>query len=130
MKITQVLDELKFVDESAQIKCSVPKANIESRVNIVGQVKHNTPGVILGEREPYLREKIIGTFIEELKTFGKKFQGNEFLIEVSHDLNAQSYELRYYKLTHVEVKNNEVVLISTSDELLELREFHQEEELE
>ncbi len=130
MNIEMIIDELKFIDESAQIRCSVQVAGIESRIYVVGQVQPDTPGVVLGEREPNLRDKNVGTFIKELKAFGDEFQGNDFLFESSYDLNDKSYELRYYKLTHVEVSAGGVVLASTLDELVELREYHQEPELE
>jgi len=130
MKIGHILNKLKFTEESAKLICSIPEADINSRIYVVGQVKENTPGVTLGNREPHLREKNIGTFVEELKTFGNNFQNNEFLIETLHELNEESYEFRYHKLTHIEIEAGEVVLKSNSGELRELRESHQEPELE
>jgi hypothetical protein len=57
MKIKNILDELKFVDENAQMLCVAPSAELRSRIYLVGQVLENIPGVVLGEREPHLREK-------------------------------------------------------------------------
>ena len=94
MNIENILNELKFADEDAQMICTVPSAGIKSRIYVVGQVKENVPGVILGDREPYLREKTLGTFIEELKTFGTDFLHNDFLIESTHELCEQRGPIR------------------------------------
>jgi hypothetical protein len=130
MNIENILNELKFADEDAQMICMIPSAGIKSRIYIVGQVQENIPGVVLGDREPYLREKTLGTFIEELKTFCTDFLHNDFLIESTHELCEKEYEIRYYKLTHIKVDSGEIVLHSKDGELRELREIHQEPEIE
>ncbi len=130
MKIKNILDELRFADESAQMICIAPSAGLKSRIYVVGQVLENIPGVVLGEREPHLREKTVGTFIEELKTFGVQFEENDFLMESTHEINEETYEVRYYKLTHIKNEDGEVVLHSEDGELQELREIHQEPECE
>lgn len=128
MKIRNILNELKLADENAQILCSVPSVGLESRIYIVGQVHTNVPGVTLGDRELHLREKSVGAFISELKTFGSRFQESEFLMESTHDLNEEEYEVRYYKLTHIKISAREVVFHSEEGEVLELREVHREPE--
>ena len=130
MNIEKILNELKFSDRNTQIICSVPHAGLKSRIHTVGQVKENTPGIVLGDREPYLREQTIGTFISELNTFGQRFQENDFLIQSAFELSDEEYELRYYKLTSIKAKAGEIVLLSKESELSELREIHQEPELE
>ena len=130
MKIKNILDELRFVDESAQMICVVPSADLRSRIYVVGQVLENIPGVVLGEREPHLREKTVGTFREELKAFGENFQLNDFLMESTHEINEEIYEVRYYKLTHIRSEAGEVVLHSEVGEIQGLREIHQEPEYE
>lgn len=130
MKIESILSELKFVEETAQMICSIPDAGIKSRIYAVGQVHENIPGVVLGDREPHLREKTVGTFIEELKTLGSNFASNNFLIESTYEINEASYELRYFKLTHIEFDAGEVVFNSNEGEIKELRESHQEPECE
>ena len=130
MNIKNILDELKFADENAQMICVAPSAELRSRIYVVGQVLENIPGVVLGEREPHLREKTVGTFREELKTFGAQFEENDFLMESTHEINEEIYEVRYYKLTHIRHEGGEVVLHSEVGELQELREIHQEPECE
>lgn len=130
MKINQILDELRFVDRSAQIKCCVPKDEIDSKIYVTGQVQPDIPGVVLGEREPYLREKTIGDFIDELTTFGEEFKNNDFLIEASRDIDDTKYELRYYKLTNIDIHFGEVVLNSELSELVKLRKVYESPELE
>ncbi len=130
MKIDKMLEELRFVDESTQIKCCIPAANIQSRIYAVGRVQPESAGVVLGDREPELREKTAGTFIKELKSFGADYQCNDFLFEATHELNGESYELRYYQLTHIETVGGELVLNSVLEELIELREHHLEPEHE
>ena len=130
MNIESILNELKFADENAQMICVVPSAGISSRIYVVGQVIENMPGVVLGDREPHLREKTVGIFKEELNTFDAQIAENEFLIEYTHEVNKEIYDLRYYKLTHIRVEAGEVVLHSEEDELHELRETHQNPECE
>ncbi len=130
MNIRNVLDELKFADEKSQMICVIPSAGIRSRIYIVGQLLENIPGVDLGDREPHLREKTVGVFREELMTFGPRFAENDFLIESTHEVNEESYELRYYRLTNIKIDDGEVVLLSEEDELRELRETHEEPECE
>jgi hypothetical protein len=130
MKIKNILDELKFVDENAQMLCVAPSAELRSRIYLVGQVLENIPGVVLGEREPHLREKTVGTFREELKNFGAQFDENDFLMESTYEINEEIYEIRYYKLTHIRYEGGEVVFHSEVGELQELRKIHQEPECE
>ena len=130
MKIKNILDELRFADESAQMICVAPSADLRSRIYVVGQILENIPGVVLGEREPHLREKTVGTFREELKTFGEQFEESDFLMESTHEINEETYEIRYYKLTHIRNDGGEVVLHSEAGEIQELREIHQEPECE
>tara|TARA_R110001592_G_C12570670_1_gene692293 strand:+ start:71 stop:463 length:393 start_codon:yes stop_codon:yes gene_type:complete len=130
MKIKNILDELRFADRTAQIICVVPSADLRSRIYVVGQVLENIPGVVLGDREPYLREKTVGIFKDELTTFGVQFGENDFLIESTHETNEDTYEVRYYKLTHIKNEAGEVVLYSADGELQDLREIHQEPECE
>ena len=130
MKIKNILDELRFTDETAQMICVVPSVDLRSRIYVVGQVLENIPGVVLGDREPHLREKTVGTFKEELTTFDAQFEENDFLMESTHEINEETYEVRYYKLTHIKNEGGEVVLHSEEGELQELREIHQETEYE
>ncbi len=130
MKIKDILNELRFVDETAQMICVAPSVGLRSRIYAVGQVLENIPGVVLGEREPHLREKTVGSFKEELATFAALFWEHDFLIEASHEVNEATYEIRYYKLTHIKNDGNEVVLYSEDGELQQLRETHQEPECE
>ncbi len=130
MKIENILDELKFADEAAQMICVAPRAGLRSRIYVVGQVLENIPGVVLGDREPHLREKTVGSFLRELKTFGPQFSGSDFLMESTNELNKDTYEVRYYKLTHIKQQDGEVVLHSEGGDLQELRETHQESECE
>lgn len=112
MKIEGMLKKLKFADENTQMICSVPSEGLKSRIYVVGQVLENTPGVVLGEREPILREKSVGTFVKELKTFGPRFKENDFLMASTHELSDHEYEVRYYKLSHITVEAGVVVLLS------------------
>ena len=126
MNIKSLLNELRSADDSSQMICTVPSAGLRSRIYGVGQVLENIPGVVLGEREPNLREKTVGSFRDELKTFGNKFEENDFLMEFTNEINEETYEIRYYKLTHVKIEGGKVVLHSETGELQELREIHQE----
>jgi len=128
MNIEKILNEIRFINEDLQIICSIPSANIRSRIYLVGQVQEDIPGVVLGNREPELREKTIGEFKKELTTFGNEFSENHFLIESTLKINKINYELRYYKLTHIKVKSSEVILYSETGEVTELRELLQETE--
>jgi len=130
MNVESIFNELKFADKNAQMICSVSNVALKSRIYVVGQVQENIPGVVLGDREPYLREQTLGTFIDELRTFGPEFLENDFLIESTHELSEEAYEVRYYKLTHIKIEAREIVLHSEDGELHELREIHQEPECE
>ncbi|MDW6004427.1 hypothetical protein [Vibrio mangrovi] len=130
MNIENILNELNFADESLPMICSVPSVGLKSRIYIVGQVQENIPGVIIGDREPYLREKTLGVFKDELKTFGPRFLKSDFLMESTHEFNEEEYEVRYYELTHIKIEAGEVVLLSEKDELFELREIHRKPEYE
>ena len=130
MNIAQIVNELKFVDSSSLIMCKIEKAGIDSRVDVIGQLKTNVPGAVLGEREPYLREKSVGELLEELATFGSNFQSNNFLLQHSYEVDENNYELRYFELSCIEVSEGQLVLVSTDGELQDLREHHEEPELE
>jgi hypothetical protein len=130
MKIKQILDEIKFVDRDLPISCSIVTDQVNSNIYVVGKVRLNTPGVVLGNREPYLREKTVGSFITELKTFGESCQHNDFLFQHSVDLSNRSYEFRFYKLTKIILDHKKVLFVSTLGELIELREQHEQPELE
>lgn len=125
LKIVNMLEELKLADKSAQMICLVPHADIKSRIYIVCQLQENIPGMNLGNREPYLREKILEDFIDELKTFGENFSDNNFLLQYQFFVNDKNYEFRYYELTTIEFEDGEVVLKSNSPELENLRTTHQ-----
>jgi hypothetical protein len=130
MKIKHILEKLELADDDAQMICVVPNVRLKSRIYVVGQVLKNIPGVILGNREPHLREKTVGTFKKELCNFGLRFEESDFLFESTHKINERTCEIRFYKLTHIKIENGEVVLYSQSGELEELRETHREPEYE
>jgi hypothetical protein len=130
MKIKHILEELELADDDAQMICVVPNVRLKSRIYVVGQVLENIPGVVLGNREPHLREKTVGTFKEELCMFSPRFEESDFLFESTHKINERTYEIRFYKLTYIKIENGEVVLYSQAGELEELRETHREAEYE
>ncbi|MEH6346703.1 MAG: hypothetical protein V7785_16540 [Bermanella sp.] len=130
MNIAQIVSELKFIESSSLIMCKIEKADLESRVGCIGQLQTHVPGAVLGEREPYLREKNVGVLREELATFGSEFQNNSFLLQYAFEVDDRNYELRYFELSHIEVSEGQPILVSTGEELLELREHHEEPELE
>ncbi len=123
MKIFDIIEQLKDVDESYQLLCILPEIDLKSRIYVVGQLKENIPGIQLAEREPYLREKTLGTFIGELDTFEESFQNNDFLIGFDYQLNKDQYESRYYQLTDIEIIDEQVIFYSNTGELVELREI-------
>jgi len=130
MNIEQLIKELDIANSADHIMCSIPKEDIHSEIYLVGQVKEDVPGIILGEREPAQGKKDVGSFIKELNTFGSRFHSNDFLLELTHQINNEKYEFRYYKLTDIVVEDNKIIFISNMGELLELREQHEDPELE
>jgi hypothetical protein len=130
MKVTEILVELKAVDRTLPLKCFITTDDIDSNIYVVGQVRPSFPGVILGDREPYFREKIVGDFTDELITFEDDFQDNDFLFELTVDLEDKFYEVRYFKLSSLLVSESEVILKSCSGEIIEFREKHEEPEYE
>lgn len=124
MKITELLEKLSLVDRNLPVKCRITSDGVGSNICVVGQVRPSFPGVRLGDREPYLREKVAGGFIDELKTFGDEFQDKEFLLESTLESNKGYYEVRYFPLTLVEVAKSEVTLTSCVGELVGFREQH------
>ena len=66
MKIRELLDALSLADEHAHICCVVSVVDLRSRIYAVGQVAENIPGLVLGQREPFLREKTVGILRNEL----------------------------------------------------------------
>jgi hypothetical protein len=75
-------------------------------------------------------EKQVGELLKELETFGSNFQNSSFLLEHSYEVDDSNYELRYFELNRIEFSERQLFLVSTDDELLELRERHKEPELE
>ena len=119
MKINQILDALKSVDDDLLLRCKIPSANIDSRIYLIGQVIEDTVGANLGEREPYLRENDVSVLKISLNGFNEvNFQNNDFLLQFEDE---GSCEFRYYKLTDIEINTNELLLISNEDELSSLR---------
>jgi len=125
MKIREILDALKPLDEQAQMVCVAPSAGLRSRISVVGQVLTNIPGAVLGDRKPYLPEKTLGAFKNKLAIFDTQFENNDFLMESSNEIGGDLYEVRYYKLTHIRMEDGLIVLHSEEDEIEELRAIHQ-----
>lgn len=125
-----MIEKLSGVDEELRVKCLIDSSNLKSNVYVVGQVRPCFPGVTLGDREPYLREKVSGDFVGELKTFGAKFQSNDFLFEQIIDVDDKFYEIRYFKLSSITWDNKYLFLESSSGEIVEFREQHEQLEEE
>jgi len=117
MNLSEIVEKLEEVDQSLPVKCILASIDLTSNVYVVGQVRPDFPGVILGDREPYLREKVSGDFIKELKTFGESLQDNDFLLEQTIDIDEKHYEVRYFKLSGVKVDNGALILEATQREL-------------
>jgi len=130
MNLSEIVEKLEEVDQSLPVKCILASIDLTSNVYVVGQVRPDFPGVILGDREPYLREKVSGDFIKELKTFGESLQDNDFLLEQTIDIDEKHYEVRYFKLSGVKVDNGALILEATQRELVEFREEHDQVETE
>ena len=130
MNLSEIVEKLEEVDQSLPVKCILASIGLISNVYVVGQVRPDFPGVILGDREPYLREKVSGDLIQELKTFGDRFQDNDFLLEQTIDIDEKHYEVRYFKLSGVKIDNGALILEATERELVEFREEHEQVETE
>jgi hypothetical protein len=129
MYLNQILEKLNSADNDLPIRCYLAREKVYSNIYVVGQVKPEQPGVVLGDREPYLREKNVGGFIQELKTFGEEFKNNDFLFEFTQELDETHYEIRYFKLSNIVMESGSLVLQSNL-ELIDYREVHEEPELE
>jgi hypothetical protein len=129
MYLNQILEELSLVDNDLPIRCYLVNEKVYSNIYVVGQIKPEHPGVVLGDREPHLREKNVGTFVQELETFGEQFENNDFLFEFTQDLDETHYEISYFKLSNIVIESGSLVLQSKS-ELNDFREIHEEPELE
>ena len=130
MKIANILENLEQSSGSELVYCSIPFMDVMTEVYVVGQVQTDVPGIVLGEREPYLSHKTILEFIAELRTFGTRFQNSDFVIELAHILNDKEYELRYYRLNHIEIAESSVTLFTENSEVCDFRERYVEPELE
>ncbi|NIY94621.1 hypothetical protein [Vibrio diazotrophicus] len=130
MKIANILENLEQLSGSELVYCSIPFMDVLTEVYVVGQVQTDVPGIVLGEREPYLSHKTVLEFITELRTFGARFQNSEFLIELTHILNDKEYELRYYRLNRIEIAESSVTLFTENSEVCDFRERYVEPELE
>lgn len=130
MNIEKILTALQSADDKLAISCAISSVGLRSRIDIVGQVKSDTPGATIGEREPYLREKTVAEFKQELQSFGADYQGNDFLLVLTHELNQAEYELRYFALTQINIAADEVLLLAEKGERVALREHYQEPEIE
>ena len=130
MKLAELIEKLYTVDENLRVKCFLDSIDLTSNVNVVAQVRPSFPGVILGDREPYLREKLSGEFTKELKTFGDRFQENDFLLEQTIDIDEKRYEVRYFKLSGIKLDGKVLLLEASQGELLEFREEHESVEAE
>ncbi len=130
MKLTEIIEKLSTVDENLRVKCFLRSIDLTSNVYVVGQVRPGFPGVILGDREPYLREKLSGEFAKELETFGDRHQENDFLLEQTIDIDAKRYEVRYFKLSGIKSDSKFLLLESSQGELVEFREEYEQVETE
>ncbi|MEZ8315931.1 hypothetical protein AB6C44_20200 [Vibrio splendidus] len=129
MYLNKILEELSLVNDDLPIKCYLTSEKLYSNIYVVGQIKPGHPGVVLGDREPHLREKNVGGFVQELKTFGEKFGNNDFLFEFTRDLDETHYEIRYFKLSNI-VIDTDSLLLQLDIELTGYRETHEEPQLE
>ncbi|OBT31559.1 hypothetical protein [Vibrio splendidus] len=130
MEIANILESLEQISGSELVYCSIPFMDVMTEVYVVGQVQTDVPGIVLGEREPYLSHKTVSEFIAELRTFGARFQNSDFLIELTHILNDKEYELRYYRLNRIEIAESSVTLFTENSEVYDFRERYVEPELE
>ncbi|MFK3865230.1 hypothetical protein [Pseudoalteromonas rhizosphaerae] len=130
MILSEIIEKLVGVDETLRVNCSISSMGLISNVYVVGQVRPDYPGVVLGDREPHLREKIAGEFVKKLKTFGERFQENEFLLEQTIDIDKTKYEVRYFKLSDVKLESKALLLNASQGEVVEFREEHDQVESE
>jgi len=122
MKIQEILGTFSKSISSFPVKCIVKDIEAELSIELVGQIQPNHPGVVLGDEPLFEFEKIVGTLVDELNTFGKRFDNNNFLMQLHSEINEKEYELHYFKLDRIELLSSKVLLISESDEMIELKE--------
>lgn len=124
MKITEIQNALKLLDDQASMFCTISEYKIKTRIYVVAQVKENIPGFCLGEREPYMRELTVSNVKESLLSFGDRFMAHDFLFQYQYDVDEKHYEMRYFQLTDIDVSNGEVIFNASLPELCALREKH------
>ena len=124
MTLPELLHHLSDAPAQAPVMCHLEHPKLRSRIYIVGQVQPSVPGAVLGNREPYLREKDAGTLTRELTTFGPRFHHAHFLLEHTEERPDGTYMVRYYRVDRVDVGAEEVVLVSTRGAVEELSEHH------
>ncbi|MFY0685435.1 MAG: hypothetical protein JXR20_12865 [Balneola sp.] len=122
MKIQEIIDFFSAADPSIPLKCFIKEKKVELSIELVGQIQPNHPGVVLGDTPLFNSEKTLGTFLEELKTFGERFYNNNFLFQFHSQINEKEYELHYFKLDRIEVLSSKVLLISETKEMIKLKE--------
>jgi hypothetical protein len=122
MKIHQIIETFSKSISSLPVKCFIKEKEAELSIELVGQIQPNHPGVILGDKPLFEFEKTVGTLLDELKTFGKRFKSNNFLIQLHSEINEKEYELHYFKLDRIEVLSSKILLISETKEMIKLKE--------
>ncbi|WP_203142911.1 hypothetical protein [Marinobacter mangrovi] len=130
MKLSEVITALGSAPADSDVSCRITNLSRVSRIYVVGQVRPDIPGAILGDREPELREKRVGDLVDELGRFGDNFANADFLLKQAQEISDTAYELRYFAVTGVSVEPNCVFLVASGSELLDLREEHEEPNLE
>lgn len=130
MKLSEIIEKLSVIDGGLQVKCLIDSVKLESNVYVVGQVQPDFPGVSIGDREPHLREKLSDSFVRELKTFGDRFQNNDFILKQRIGVNDVTYETRCFRLSTITWNEKYLFLKSLSGEIIEFRERHEHPECE
>ncbi|GAB5408604.1 MAG: hypothetical protein BalsKO_09690 [Balneolaceae bacterium] len=122
MKIQEIIGTFSKSISSLPVKCFVKEIEAELSIELVGQVQPNHPGVVLGDEPLFEFEKTVCMLVEELNTFGNRFDSNNFLMQFHSEINEKEYELHYFKLDRIELVSSKVLLISESEEMIELKE--------
>ncbi|MBE0377566.1 hypothetical protein [Pseudoalteromonas prydzensis] len=130
MTLSDIIKILSTAEGDPYLSCHIDELNFTSNIYVVGQVKPNTPGAVLGDREAHHREKQSISFIGELNSFGDNFHDQDFLLEHTYQVDELSYELRYFLVEDIDINSEKAVLVARSGELLSLREQHDEPEFE